>query len=697
MTQLMTILELIRVVIIFLFIFILIPQFFLHIADTTSILDRVFMGMTSASVYLAITAHILALTKLMDVLSFILIFLILSAIFIKRDKEREFFLTRVISKRIFFFELFDLKKKDVLRRIFTQIKIRPWVTSQLKKIWQYPFLSFVTVSVFIASLIVRLKYSVLHAAYPHIDMYLHLKWIKGIMANNLFYNDEIYPKGMHSVYAAMAKLTFLDPYILVRFIGPIIGILIVLAVYNLSYKVTNNRYAALLSMTIYGMTDFGLTNLGFFPSQLFRQAATMSQELGMLFVLLGLGYLIDYFMEKNKYSIFAFYSCVFLVFIIHSYAAMYLVLWTAVFMLIVLFYRKITFKKLLLQVAILLLLIIITFVPLLIGKLIGAEYHKSSIVMITDISGLKFSLLMVGQYLKDVFIPKDPYMYSIILGLLLCPVVTIISTKRYIHLKKIFFTVISLSTFTTFLLFNLPSLFINLDLPLLFEKVRTGPFLCVLVPILIAQLVDLISDLISGEKTEKGESPKQFVINHALILASVAYVIAIVFLNFFPWNVFYKNIEYDAAAENYLRIKSDFFKETRSLDWTIIGPDTQLAEVMGYGWHQDIYRFVRNFSLEQLIKPSFKFPIPTHYIYVFIEKKPMFSGRAINSLDAENDLEPEGTDAFMQYYMDGKQRAIMEAKAWALVEAYKSSHKGVTVYYEDSDMIIYKIYQEKLI
>lgn len=694
MTQLTTIFELIRVVFIFLFIFLLIPQLFLRITATTSILDRVFMGMTSASCYLAITAHILVLTKLMDVFSLIFVFVILVVIFIKRDNERKFILARVFFKRISFFDLFDLKKKDVIRRISTQIKFRPWVASQLKKIGQYPFLSFVTVSVFLASLIVRLKYSVLHAAYPHIDMYMVLKLVKAITMNNMYYNDEIYPEGMHSIYAAVVKLTFLDPYMFVRFIGPIVGIMIVLAVYNLAYKVTNNRYAALLSMTIYGLTN---THMGFFPSQLFRQAATMAQEFGILFVLLGLVFLIDYVKEKNKSMMYYYLSCLFMSFLVHSYAAMYLVMWSAVIILIGLFYKKFTLINIFSLSAKATLLIMLTFVPLQIGKLFGAVYHPSSIALIDDIKEIKFSLIMVGRFIQNAFLPRDPYMYVILIGMILIPLVVIISTKKYITLKKTFFISISLSSFATFLLLNIPALIINEKIPELLDESRIGPFLCLLVPILIAQLVDLISDLISGKKTETSESPKLFVINRTLTLASVIYVIVMIYLNFFPWNLFYKNIEYDAAAENYIRIKSDFFKDTRSLDWTVIGPDTQLAEVIGVGWHQDIYRFVREFSPEQVQRADFKFPIPTHSIFVYIEKKPMFSGQTINLIDAKKELDPEGDDPFMQYYFDGKQRAIMEAKAWALVEAYRSSHEGVSIYYEDADLIIYKIYQEELL
>lgn len=693
MAQLTSIIELFRVIVIFLSIFIFIPQLFLRLTGKTGILDRVFMGIISASFILTLITHFLVLLKLFDFFSLVLVLFILFVILIKTDKEGKSLIGGIFSQSLYYIDLVDLQNKDFYRRLLKGIKFHQWISSLLKRMMQYPILAFFTVLIFLASLIVRLKYSVFHAAYPHMDMYLVLKWVKAITMNDLFYNNEIYPKGMHSVYAAVAKLTFIDPYMLIRFIGPIIGIFIVLAIYFLAYKVTDSPYAALLAMTLYGLTDTGME---FFPSQLFRQAGTMSQEFGMLMILCGLGFLIDTLKEKNYQRIYFYLACLFMSFLVHSYAAMFLVMWSVIFIITGLFYKKFTIRYLLSVSLFSVLIISLTFVPLLLGKVFGAEYHPSSISMITDIIGSKFSSLTIGQYIRDVFLPKDPYMYIVLSGIMLIPLFKILSTKKYGSHKRMLFLPITLATFASFLLFNISSLFLNMRVPELLDKGRTGPFLCLLIPILSAQIIDLFADLLTVKSMVEYHALNRNLINGAITFATVTYVGLILYLNFFPWNVFYKNVEYDAAAENYLRIKSNFYNNTRSLDWTIIGPDTQLAEVMGVGWHKDIYRFVREFSPEQLKQADFRFPIPTHNLFVYIEKKPMFSDQMIKLQDAEEPLEPEGNDVFMQYYMDGSQRAIMEAKAWALVEAYRSSHEGVSVYYEDSDLMIYKIYQKTL-
>lgn len=693
MLQINIVIELIRVVIVLFLIFVFIPQLFLGIKLRR--LDSVFISVTFTSFFMVIAAHIFALAKLMDIFAYFLIFTVFVFLFLRVDIQGKSLLGKMLPKLIYMIDLFDLKKEDLLKKISFRTKFKKTLLTQLKKIIRDPYISASTFFVFCASFIVRIKYSLLHAAYPHIDMYLHLKWIKGIMSNDLFYNNEIYPKGMHAIYATVAKLTFIDPYMLVRFMGPIVGTILVLSVYNLAYKLTDNRYTALLAMTVYGLTDFGLTNLGLFPSQMFRQSATMSQELGMLFVMLGLAFIIDYIKQKEKIYLFAFYACIFLVFMIHSYAAMYLVMWSGVFILISLIKKELTVKEVFSLATLCFLIILLTFVPLLIGRLFGADYHRSSIEMITDVSKYSVTLLMVGQFIKAVFLPKDPYMYSVILGVLLIPLVQISPTRRYIHYKKNFFISIALSSLATYLLFNIPSLLSNINIPLLFEKDRTGPFLCLLVPILVAQILDYISNLVLTLKKIKGELARVY-INNTLTTVSLGYIVVMVLMNLFPWNVFYKNIEYDAAAENYLRIKNNFYTDTRSSDWTVIGPDTQLAQVVGLGWHKDIYRFVREFSQEQVQSPDFIFPIPTQNIFVFIEKKPLFYGEFINISEAKKDLNPEGEDIFMQYFMEGKQRAIMEAKAWALVDAYKRNHEGVSIFYEDAEMIVYKIYQDKI-
>ena len=79
-----------------------------------------------------------------------------------------------------------------------------------------------------------------------------------------------------------------------------------------------------------------------------------------------------------------------------------------------------------------------------------------------------------------------------------------------------------------------------------------------------------------------------------------------------------------------------------------------------------------------------------------MEKRPLLFGREITVEDAEKELAPltPDTDIFMQYYRDTEQRAILMAKALQWIEAYRASHDDVSIYYEDENLIIYKIYHE---
>jgi hypothetical protein len=95
--------------------------------------------------------------------------------------------------------------------------------------------------------------------------------------------------------------------------------------------------------------------------------------------------------------------------------------------------------------------------------------------------------------------------------------------------------------------------------------------------------------------------------------------------------------------------------------------------------------------------PAFQFEYPVNHLFIFIEKKPLFFDGIITPEYGERDIEPLGDDPFMQFYQDGDNRAIMEGRIWMLANAYAETHEGVSIYYEDDEFIIYRIYQEEVV
>jgi hypothetical protein len=154
-------------------------------------------------------------------------------------------------------------------------------------------------------------------------------------------------------------------------------------------------------------------------------------------------------------------------------------------------------------------------------------------------------------------------------------------------------------------------------------------------------------------------------------------------------------MEYDQAVEACIRIKAEFSRNAgQTNNWYVVATDPQFAEVKNYGWYEEAYQFAQNYTKEEVMDPQFRFDFPVNHIFIFVEKKPLFSAEAITPEYGQTKIEPLNEDPFMQFYMDADNRAIMEGHLWMLTDAYAKTHDGVSIYYEDDDFMIYRIYQE---
>ena len=150
-------------------------------------------------------------------------------------------------------------------------------------------------------------------------------------------------------------------------------------------------------------------------------------------------------------------------------------------------------------------------------------------------------------------------------------------------------------------------------------------------------------------------------------------------------------LEYNEAAYAYYKIKSEF----PLLTWTIISPVEQYEQSIGYGWHYNLWEFVKD---TQIVKKD-KVEIPTDYIFLFIEKRPLNNSspyvlsEPISMEDAKQPF-PEVGNSLEKYYTNYKNRRILEAKAYYWVEDYISRRGNFEIYMEDDFLKIYKLKQD---
>jgi len=136
--------------------------------------------------------------------------------------------------------------------------------------------------------------------------------------------------------------------------------------------------------------------------------------------------------------------------------------------------------------------------------------------------------------------------------------------------------------------------------------------------------------------------------------------------------------EYEASARIASRIARDFPRNR----WVLVSPAHEAAYSFSRGWHVELTEFLRQFPASKLSNPHFQFPYESDNIFVFVEKRPLpQTGRMI--------LPGSSGSSFFYSTMSG--RASMEFDAARAMAAYSSAHSNSSVYFEDQDLIIYRI------
>ena len=136
--------------------------------------------------------------------------------------------------------------------------------------------------------------------------------------------------------------------------------------------------------------------------------------------------------------------------------------------------------------------------------------------------------------------------------------------------------------------------------------------------------------------------------------------------------------QYEAAARVAHRIADEF----RTNDWIVVSPGLEVAQTYGRGWHVELADFVNAHSAGEVAEPDFKFAYSAQSVFVFVEK------RVLNQ-PAFSFVHDAGATPY--YYNTQLGRASLEFRAARLMAAYTGAHRDATVYYEDDDLIVYRI------
>lgn len=673
-----------KIIIAFCLLYIIIPFFLIKPEpETDKLLDKVFISLTHSVFITIIIVHALAFMKLYETFSLLLCyFLVYLTISWGRSKSWLALADALGMKAVVHILNISENRTGVLGGFGNRFKVQlqglgAFLKHTVMRSFREPFYGLLPIGVFLYAVYLRFNYAVTYASYTMSDCYEHLVWTKFIGANRM-YVDGIYQYGYHAVMSPLDKLFFINPYWLIRFMGPLTGVLLLLSIYYGTLRITKNNAAGLITMVV-----FGLVTNPTFPIIFYRQATALPMEFASVFLLPGLYFLWLYFKTQKKSYLLLYAEVLAITVFSHAFAAMYFALWVGVMFILAVIFMRVGFKTILNFISYSFLAGIVGLFPVIIGLLRGDKFFAASFDFISSNIKTTTAIENANKAAQPIQIITGNYFLDIglMLGLLICALVLIKVLLRNKEDKVLTLTVAVCS------LLNLALYRANeLGLPTLTEKSRTGAFLAYLLAILYALGVSEIEKILPDFKIKALKIFKSVLFKGAILL------ICFSIIYFYPSTKYpYQNtMEYNAAAQNYLKIFYGF----QPLDWTIIGPTEQFQEAYGRGYHVEILNLVKEHMPEEVSNPKFDFKIPTHDIFVYIEKKPLDSKRYFTAEDAAKQLEPDKGNPFLQYYLNREQRTIIEAKAYNIVEAYRKSHTGVSIYYEDDNLRIYHIYHE---
>jgi hypothetical protein len=461
----------------------------------------------------------------------------------------------------------------------------------------------------------------------------------------------------------LSKISFIDPYVIIRYIGAIGGCMIIFSIFYIMRKsVKNVVIPALFAIAVYVLG----TEL---PINTWRQMSALPQEYAMMFILPGIYFLQMYFEKKENKFVFLAAEVLALTLLIHTYAAVIL---TAGYILICLmnlrtFLRIRIFAKF---AGIMVAAGIIGLLPIAVGLLSGIKFHQMSIDFISQGGGIPENVSFMNIF---AYVEKDPAFLALLISIAVLTVVSIIGLfykKEENKTRSQLGLAFALITSVLYIQFRADVM----QIPALMEKSRTGTFLGLCAVVVLGLLIGSI-----------GMLPFKKFFNNVLKLAACA-VLAVFLFNIANFSMpIVTKTEYDETANAYIQIKSDY----PTLNWTIVSTVEQYSQVMGYGWHYQMWEFIR----DQEAAATGALSIPTDYIFWFVEKIPLNQSGIVTEADSQAAF-PVVTGNSDQYYTIAANRRIVEAKAYYWLENYRLTHSNMSIFLDTEYVRIYMIKQD---
>ncbi len=638
---------------------------------STFTIEKFFIGFVHANFITIMIVHFLSFIKIYEFFSLIFCYY---AVYILYKWLNSKYITKEnkpILNIIFldkYYEILDMydSPKGLRKELSGRLKssflaFLDSIRNKFKSFISNPLNSIALLIILAVGAYIRFHHSINHLYLGASDSYVHLAWVK-YLGNNDIYKDGIYPYGYHAIISAINKIFFIDPYFIVRFIGAMEGIIILLSIYYLVKVSFNNKpWLAWVSLGLYVA---GLQ----LPIDVWRQVSALPQEYAIIFFLPGMHSFRMYLKDDSKHYFILSLECFAITLLVHPYVTVFLAIGYIITYLVY-YERFLNFRFVLKTFIGMALAGFVGILPLIVGAILGMEFH-GSLGYIQRVAELpdKISLSEILRFNEPSSALK--LLIPIIMIFILILILIRLKLRKNMLNEKEKFRIILifiLLAITFYLLYRAP----YLGLPVLMDINRIGIFLSIVV-VIIFVMPFIILDFFGIKKAIN-------MILHSLIIAGLCLITVSYSKITIPQGF---QLEYDEAVYNYVTIKRDY----QYLNWTIISPVEQYQQSLGYGWHYNLWELVKK------LEDGEDLTFPTDYVFIFVEKKPLWSDEYVSEEYAKQGF-PEEQEESVQYYYGGN-RIIIQSIAYYWAESFMQNNDNMKIYFDNDIFRVYVIEQD---
>jgi hypothetical protein len=477
------------------------------------------------------------------------------------------------------------------------------------------------------------------------DGYVTLAWMKYVNSRDLFH-DGIYPQGFHIFLAYLKKFAAIDSLYVLKYTGPLNGVLICAGLYFTISRFGGNRYAGIAAAALYGLGGTSLHGADWV-----RQAATNSQEFALVFVFPTFYFMVRYLQEGRRQDLLTALAGCAVTGLVHTLVFAFTGLGVGVLLVVgLLLHPRLLWKRMSRLAAGALATVVLSVLPLGLGYALGKKVHSSSEEFLVsqakvtppDLTGWDVAALCA-------------------LAILFLAALLILFARRPAA-DKIAVWFAALLGAGTFALYE----FGGTVTQSLVLASRSG-----------ALWVPALSFCIGAAGCVIARVPLPSVLRDGMQAASILLLGAwLVTLTHLTPIVPYK-MEWEANVEQYLRIAD----ERRPNTWIIFSQNEEYALSLGVGYHDYIKMLVETYDPTRppLTRRGAAEPDPNvpKHIYIFQEKK-------VFRVAKDNAIYSLLESVYEQREQDNK-----KLDKW--LESYRKWNGDVEVFYEDDHLVVYHL------